>query len=98
MVFPIAVAEGGQFLFFDVEELGKSYQLVKKTPAPTPVPQGVRAAFPLECYDNRMACVVTGEVFDSLEGIVTIFHEFVHCQQFETCERELKQRNPRTYE
>jgi hypothetical protein len=45
-----------------------------------------------------MACVVTGEVFDSLEGIVTIFHEFVHCQQFETCERELKQRNPRTYE
>lgn len=57
-----------------------------------PIPQGVRAAFPLECYGDKINCVVTGEVFDSLEGYVTIFHEFMHCQQFEICERELKQK------
>lgn len=34
--------------------------------------------------------VVTEEVFDSLDGYVTIFHEFVHCYQFETCEPALK--------
>ncbi len=56
------------------------------------IPEGVRAAFPLEGLDNRIACVVTGEVFDSLDGFVTIFHEFIHCQQFETCEAKLKEK------
>ncbi len=55
------------------------------------IPQGVRAAFPLECYGNRMACVVTGDVFDALDGYVTIFHEFIHCQQAESAEQSLKQ-------
>lgn len=49
------------------------------------------AAFQLECYDNRMACVVTGDVFDEVAGYVTIFHEFVHCQQVDICEQTLKQ-------
>jgi hypothetical protein len=40
---------------------------------------------------SRMACVVTGEVFDTFDGYVTIFHEFIHCQQFETCEQQIKQ-------
>jgi hypothetical protein len=55
------------------------------------IPVGVRAAFELECYDNRTACVVTGEVFDTPDGYVTIFHEFVHCYQALTCEMKLKQ-------
>lgn len=57
-----------------------------------PIPPGVRAAFNLECFDNRMACVVTGEVFDSLEGYATIFHEFIHCRQWESCEPQLKKK------
>ena len=56
-----------------------------------PIPVGVRAAFNLECYENKSACVVTGEVFDTLDGYVTVFHEFVHCQQGSTCEPKLKQ-------
>jgi hypothetical protein len=55
-----------------------------------PVPAGVRAAFPLEALAGAPACVVTGEVFDSLAGYITIFHEFVHCYQYETCESALK--------
>jgi hypothetical protein len=35
--------------------------------------------------------VVTRDVFDALEGYVTIFHEFVHCMQWETCEPRLRQ-------
>jgi hypothetical protein len=31
------------------------------------------------------------EVFDELDGYVTILHEFVHCYQFITCEAGLKQ-------
>ena len=90
-VFPVALVEGDQFLIYDVDKSGQRYVFVKRASTPMPIPLRVRAAFPLECYGGRTACVVTGDVFDSLEGYVTIFHEFVHCQQSETCEHELKQ-------
>lgn len=89
--YPIAIVEGNSFLIYDVDETGSAYHLVKRVPTPMPIPVGVRAAFDLASYDNKTACVVTGEVFDRLEGYVTIFHEFVHCFQAATCELELKQ-------
>lgn len=48
------------------------------------------AAFPLEEMNGEPAAVITEEVFDSLEGHVFIFHEFVHCHQYATCEERLK--------
>jgi hypothetical protein len=94
-VFPIALVEDGQFHVFDANtESGlerRRYTFVLQAPTPMPIPQGVRAAFPLTCYGNRPACVVTGDVFDSTEGYATVFHEFVHCQQWEICEARLKQ-------
>jgi hypothetical protein len=82
MVFPIAIVEGSNISIFDTEKSSQPYSFVKKIASPMPLPVGVRAAFPLEDYDNRMACVVTNEIFDSLEGYVTIFHEFIHCHQY----------------
>jgi hypothetical protein len=90
--YPIAIVEGDTLLVFDVEAGENSYRLVQQAPTPMPIPVGVRAAFNLECYDNKTACVVTGEVFEALDGYVTIFHEFVHCHQASTCEMKLKQR------
>lgn len=89
-LFPIAVAEEGQFLVYQPGP-ASSYQLEETMPTPMPVPQGIRAAFPLNSDGSRMACVVTGDVFDDLDGYVTIFHEFIHCQQYEICETTLKQ-------
>jgi hypothetical protein len=89
--YPIAIVEGKTFLVFDVEGQGTSYRLVKTAPTPMPIPVGVRAAFDLECYEQKTACVVTGEVFNTLDGYITIFHEFVHCHQASTCELKLKQ-------
>jgi hypothetical protein len=90
-VFPIAIVEGDQFLIYEPNGESDRYLFVEEMPTPMPIPVGVRAAFPLESDGSRMACVVTGEVFDTLNGYVTIFHEFVHCQQYETCEQKLKQ-------
>jgi len=92
--FPIAIVDGDQFYVFDVGSAdgpGHRYAFVLQAPTPMPIPRGVRAAFPLACYGDRPACVVTGDVFDSMEGYVMVFHEFVHCQQWETCEARLKQ-------
>ncbi len=89
-VFPIAIADENRFLIFDQDGTTDHYHFVQEAPTPMPIPLGVRAAFPLDNYGGRMACVVTAEVFDTLDGYVTIFHEFVHCQQFETYEPGLK--------
>ncbi|MBE0408662.1 MAG: hypothetical protein IBX69_02895 [Anaerolineales bacterium] len=84
--------ENDHFLIYDIEPKTNQYGFIKKAATPMLVPQGVRAAFQLESYHGRMACVVTGEVFDEEDGYVTIFHEFIHCQQSELCEQELKQK------
>ncbi len=90
-VYPVAIVVDDQFCIFDIDDSGQAYTYVKQAPTPMPIPQGVRAAFPLECYGNKAACVVTEDVFDTLDGYVTIFHEFVHCYQMATRETALKE-------
>jgi hypothetical protein len=87
-LYPVVIAEEGEMLVY--EPRGSQYVLAGAFPSPMPIPRGVRAAFPLEDFGNRMACVVTEDVFDSLDGYVTIFHEFAHCYQYETCEPAIK--------
>jgi hypothetical protein len=91
-LYPVAIAEDEIFFVFDVAEQGSGYSLIKTARPAMIVPKGVRAAFPLDFYDDKMACVVTGEVFDDISGYATIFHEFVHCGQMETSEPKLKAR------
>jgi hypothetical protein len=89
-LYPVAVVEGEQFLIYDLGQTQAAYEFIKKAPTPMPIPVGLRAAFQLEDYGGRIACVVTPDVFESRGGYVTIFHKFVHCYQYETCEQDLK--------
>jgi len=88
--YPVAVAVDGRIHVFDFITEKQAYYYLKDFPAPMPVPEGVRAAFQLEAYGGRIACVVTPDVFNSQEGTITLLHEFVHCYQYETCEQDLK--------
>jgi hypothetical protein len=90
-LYPIAIAENNQFYIFDVDE-NSNYKFIKKSPVSFPIPKGIRAAMPLEDYDSKCVCVVTGEVFDDLENRIIIFHEFVHCIQFQSVEMKLKEK------
>jgi len=90
-LFPVAVVEDDLFHIYDLGASGEGYACVQQAPIPMPIPHGVRAAFPLECHENRVACIVTGEVFDSLDGYATLLHEFAHCGQWETCEPALRE-------
>ena len=89
-LYPVAVVKDEQFLVYDIAEGAIEYHFAGAFPTPMPIPQGVRAAFPLEVYDMRMVCVVTDDVFTEEGGYVTIFHEFLHCQQWNTGEMRLK--------
>lgn len=89
-LYPVALVVDQRFLVYDIDPGRQAYAFVKDLPLPMPVPEGVRAAFQLEGYGGRIACVVTPDVFDSREGYITLLHEFVHCYQYETCEQDLK--------
>ncbi len=88
--FAIAIVSDGVLMIFEADPLQKGYFHVKNTPTHMPIPNCVRAAFPIESFDNRAVCVVSEDVFESIEGYAAIFHEFVHCFQWETCEEKLK--------
>jgi hypothetical protein len=89
--YPVAVVENKAFHIFEAAPGEKAYRLVLTSPDTYDIPVGIRAAMPLAFWDNRMACVVTGEVFGQPDGYVFIFHEFVHCAQWACCEQELKE-------
>jgi hypothetical protein len=87
---PIAIVKDNYFYIFDFDSSSRTYGYIKKEAASFPMPKDIRASFPLSGYHSKPACFVTQDVFDSRNGFVTIFHEFIHCNQFVTCERGLK--------
>jgi hypothetical protein len=93
-LYPIAIAEDGHFFVFDLDETQGQYRLMAHQDIEMKVPKGTRAAFPLDFYDDKCAAVVTGEVFDTPAGYVTIFHEFIHCRQWHTVEAGLRENLP----
>jgi len=89
-LYPIAVVEDNEFFIFDINLSGKQYEYKTNFPSQMNLPDEVLAAFPLEGYEGKMAAVVTHKAFDDIEGIVSIFHEFVHCYQFYNYEINIK--------
>ncbi|MEJ2629457.1 MAG: hypothetical protein P8078_13010, partial [bacterium] len=88
---PLALVEDNYFYIFDFDSLSEKYNYIKREPTSFPLPKRVRASFPLAGYNSKPACIVTQDIFNSPNGYVTIFHEFMHCNQFLMCESKLKQ-------
>jgi hypothetical protein len=89
--YPVALIEDGQLTVFEPGADGRSWAQAAQTPVKPPMPVGIKAAMPLGFWGNRMACVVTPEIFSVPEGYAVILHEFVHCYEWETVEGKLKQ-------
>jgi hypothetical protein len=90
-LYPIAIVEDNDFFVFDLDLSGKQYEYKMNFPSQMDLPNDVLAAFPLDGYEDKMAAVITRRVFDEMESIVFIFHEFVHCFQFYNCEMNIKE-------
>jgi len=89
--YPVALIEDGQLTVFEPGADGQSWAQAAQAPVKPPMPVGIKAAMPLGFWGNRMACVVTPEIFAVPEGYAVILHEFVHCYEWETVEGKLKQ-------
>ena len=87
---PIAVSNKDQLYIYDYDTLINQYNFIKKSSPPFKLIEGIRASFPLSVYDNKPSCVVSSDIFDSLNEIVLIFHEFIHCSQANTVEYKIK--------
>lgn len=91
-LYPVAVVRGGVFYVYEPEPGARHYKLAVTAPDKFNVPAGVRAAMPLDFWSNRIACVITPDALEDLGGFILVFHEFVHCYQWEKCERRLKEK------
>ena len=56
---PIVFAENDYLYIFDFDTLSGGYSFIKKEPVPFPLPDKVRASFPLSVYDSKPCCIVT---------------------------------------
>jgi len=88
-LYTVAVIEEGYFFIFDLSDDGMSYEFKGEYKAPMIVPEKVLASFPLDFYDMKPAAVVSKDAFNTLEGYIFIFHEFVHCYQWEQGHNEI---------
>ena len=62
-VFPVAIVDDGCYQIYDTRPPHQQYKFIKQFPTNKPLSDRVRAAFPLEEYDNKSVCVVTGDIF-----------------------------------
>ncbi|WP_346889648.1 hypothetical protein [Clostridium sp. UBA1056] len=90
-LYTVAVVEEGYFFIFDLSEDGKSYEFKGEYKAPMIIPEKVLASFPLDFYDMKPAAVVSKDAFNTLEGYIFMFHEFVHCYQWEQGDNEIRE-------
>jgi hypothetical protein len=79
---PVAVIENGVYFLFDLDQSGEKYEFKMEYPYDGGDAKGIRAAYDLPFYGNRVAAVISEEAFETADGQAQIFHEFVHCFQF----------------
>jgi hypothetical protein len=89
-LYPIAVVDNNVFFVFDLDYTGKKYEYKMECPSKMEIPVGVLAAFPLEFYENKISAVIFPEALENIEYNVFIFHEFVHCFQYNYYEMDIK--------
>jgi len=88
-LYPVCIAHGDNYYLYVATPQG-DWSLEQIVNRPGQVPQEIRAAYPLDFADNQIACVIDPSVFEDQKQMIIVFHEFVHCYQFNTCEAEIK--------
>lgn len=87
--YPVIIVEENTYFIFDLDSSGENYEFKFDNPTHREFPKGLLSAFPVECYGEQTCAVITKEAFNSLDGYISIFHEFIHCYQNRNCSEEL---------
>jgi hypothetical protein len=87
---PVAVVKNNAYFIFDLDETGEKYEFTMEYPYNGGNAEGLRASYALEFYEMKAVAVISEDAFETLEGRIQIFHEFVHCFQWDEGEWDLK--------
>lgn len=87
-VYPIGIASGKEIYIYHGSKISQ-YKTIKKVEMPFEIPPKTQAAFQPPDFDQSIV-VLGRDVFSSLEDMITVIHEFVHCYQSETCLEKLR--------
>jgi len=90
LFYPIGIVHKSKLYFFAFNDSNKTYELNSITDTDIRASNGLRAAFPLKEADFQCTCIVSPDAFSSKREMVLVFHEFVHCAQFASCENKIK--------
>lgn len=89
-LYPVTLVEDNTFFVFDLNESCEKYEYKLESPTSMPIPKSILAAFTLDFYHEKPSAIISDEAFNSPEGLIFIFHEFVHCFQLENGERDIR--------
>jgi len=85
--YPIGIGISDKLHIF--REHSGAYQYETTITLPMQIPEGTKAAFPVDKL-GECCCIVTPGCLEKSDCFATILHEFVHCYQSRTCEEKLK--------
>ena len=90
-LYPITIVENNTFYVFDYEKPNNKYKYIMEQSLPNiSIPSDIMACFPLDFYDMKASAVISTSALDNIVGNTLIFHEFVHCYQYENYENDIK--------
>jgi len=89
-LYPVTIVKDNYFFVFDINEIGNKYEFKLKTQTPMPISGNILASFSLDFYDMKPSAVISENILENQENYIFIFHEFVHCFQWENGEIDLR--------
>jgi hypothetical protein len=90
-LYPIAVVNNGYFFIFDINEIGTKYEFKQKAPSDMSDEIDWLASFTLEFYGMKPSAVIGKNILENSGNYPSIFHEFVHCFQWNNGEQNIRQ-------
>jgi hypothetical protein len=88
---PVAVVENNVYFVFDLDQSREKYEFKMEYPYEGGISEGIRAAYVLEFYGMKAAAIISEDAFETVEGRSEVFHEFVHCFQWDEGEQDIRQ-------
>jgi hypothetical protein len=79
---PAAIVENNIHFVFDLDQSGEKYEFKMEFPYEGGDAEDIQAAYPLAYGNGKTGAVITEKEFETLEGRIVLFHEFVHCFQW----------------
>jgi hypothetical protein len=90
-LYPITVVNNGYFYVFDINEMGTKYEFKQKAPSDMSDEMDWLASFTLEFYGMKPSAVIGKNILENRGNYPSIFHEFVHCFQWNNGEQDIRQ-------